>query len=63
MKYISKCLTLSLFVIVLLGNACGYKERGKANTPPEYPGSQMKVGADTLVHPGNIDRDTLHLHH
>jgi len=42
---------------------CGYKERGHANTPPENPGSQVKTGPDTLAHPGNIDRDTIHLHH
>lgn len=42
---------------------CGYKEKGHANTPAEYPGSQMKVGIDTLAHPGNMDRDTIHSDH
>jgi hypothetical protein len=40
---------------------CGYKERGHANTPAEYPGDQTKVGIDTLAHPGNIDRDTIQI--
>jgi hypothetical protein len=39
---------------------CGYKERGHANTPAENPGSQTKTGVDTIAHPGNIDKDTIH---
>lgn len=39
---------------------CGYPEKNHANTPPEYPGSQMKVGVDTISHPGNMDQDTIH---
>jgi hypothetical protein len=46
----------------LLLSTCGYKEQGHANTPAENPGSQMKVGVDTVAHPGNIDRDTINLH-
>jgi hypothetical protein len=38
---------------------CGYEERGHANTPAETPGSQTRVGVDTVAHPGNIDRDTI----
>lgn len=38
---------------------CGYEERGHANTPAETPGSQTRVGVDTIAHPGNIDRDTI----
>ena len=45
----------------LLLSTCGYKEKGHANTPAESPGSQTKVGVDTLAHPGNIDRDTITL--
>jgi hypothetical protein len=41
---------------------CGYPEKGHSNTPAEYPGSQMKVGVDTLAHPGNMDKDTLQMH-
>jgi hypothetical protein len=51
----------ALLFIALTFSMCGYKERGHANTPAENPGSQMKVGVDTLAHPGNIDKDTIHL--
>ena len=41
---------------------CGYGERGHANTPAETPGSQTRVGVDTIAHRGNIDQDTLTAH-
>jgi hypothetical protein len=47
-------LFLSFFII-----SCGYKERGHANTPPGYPDGLTQPGADTLAHPGNIDKDTI----
>jgi hypothetical protein len=49
--------TLILFWLT----GCGYPEKGHANTPAENPGSQIKVGTDTIAHPGNIDRDTFEL--
>jgi hypothetical protein len=52
----------ALLLLTLTFSMCGYKERGHANTPAENPGSQSKVGLDTLAHPGNIDKDTIHLH-
>lgn len=42
---------------------CGYPEKGHANTPAETPGAQTRVGIDTTAHPGNIDRDSIHLEH
>lgn len=39
----------------------GHQERGHANTPPETPGSQVKVGVDTVANSGNIDKDSVHL--
>lgn len=47
--------------IITLTN-CGYPERGHANTPAETPGSQTRVGVDTLAHPGNIDQDSIRVH-
>jgi hypothetical protein len=41
--------------------SCGYEEKGHANTPAETPGSQIRVGVDTVAHPGNIDRDSIHV--
>lgn len=52
-----KFVFLSMVLISLVG--CGYEEKGHANTPAENPGSQMKVGVDTIAHPGNIDKDTI----
>ena len=54
-------LTGALLFILSLQN-CGYKERGHANTPAENPGSQTRSGVDSSNHPGNIDKDTIHLH-
>lgn len=54
--------TLIILLHALLSagiSGCGYKEKGHANTPAEHPGSQTKVGVDTIAHPGNIDRDTI----
>jgi hypothetical protein len=53
---------LMVSALILLSAGCGYKERGHSNTPPEHPGSQVKTGADSIVHPGNIDMDSIHLH-
>lgn len=52
-------LTALVLVLFFAFQSCGYKERGHANTPAEAPGDQMKIGVDTAVHPGNIDRDTI----
>jgi hypothetical protein len=60
-KIIDFVLTALLLVFFTFQN-CGYEEKGHANTPPENPGSQMKPGVDTSVHPGNIDRDSLTAH-
>jgi hypothetical protein len=49
----------ALILIFFTFQNCGYEERGHANTPPENPGSQTKVGVDTIAHPGNIDRDSI----
>jgi len=49
-----------LMILIGLSN-CSYEERGHANTPPENPGSQTKTGVDTFAHPGNIDKDSIHL--
>ncbi len=54
---------LTALLLIILGfQNCGYEEQGHANTPPENPGSQMRVGVDTTSHPGNIDRDTITAH-
>ena len=54
---------LTALLLIILGfQNCGYEERGHANTPAEHPGAQMKVGVDTVNHPGNIDRDTISAH-
>ena len=53
--FILTALVLALFTF----QNCGYEERGHANTPPENPGSQNKIGVDTTAHPGNIDKDTI----
>jgi|GEM_PF-2146181 len=53
---------LPAVMAVLIGlSNCNYQERGHANTPPENPGSQIKPGVDTHAHPGNIDKDNIHL--
>lgn len=52
----------ALLLIVFGFQNCGYEEKGHANTPAEHPGAQTRPGVDTLAHPGNIDRDTIHLH-
>ncbi|PBQ33637.1 hypothetical protein CNR22_18260 [Sphingobacteriaceae bacterium] len=53
---------LPAVMALLIGlSNCGYQEQGHANTPPETPGSQVKTGVDTVVHPGNIDKDSIHL--
>lgn len=54
-------LTLALLFFAAITQRCGYDEMGHANTPAEHPGSQTRVGIDTLAHPGNIDRDTITL--
>ena len=54
-------LTALLFIVLGFQN-CGYEERGHANTPPADPGTQTRPGADTVSHPGNIDRDTITAH-
>jgi hypothetical protein len=57
-------LVLTALLLCFFGfQNCGYEEKGHANTPPENPGSQMKVGVDTTAHPGNIDRDTIEAEH
>ena len=60
-KFTDFILTGALLFFLSLQN-CGYEERGHANTPPENPGSQTRVGVDTTSHPGNIDRDSIKLH-
>jgi hypothetical protein len=57
--FIITCAIVSFEVWALYG--CGYQEKGHANTPAEHPGSQMKPGVDTIAHPGNMDRDSIHL--
>ena len=57
----SFCLPAAMAVLIGLSN-CGYQEQNHANTPPETPGSQNTPGVDTVVHPGNIDKDSIHLH-
>ena len=54
--------TLLLLIAAAVTQTCGYDEMGHANTPAEHPGSQTQPGVDTIVHPGNIDRDTIRLH-
>ena len=55
-------LTVALLAVATITQSCGYDEKGHANTPAENPGSQVRVGIDTVAHPGNIDRDTIHVH-
>jgi hypothetical protein len=51
---------LTGLLLMFLGlQNCGYEERGHSNTPAENPGSQTRVGVDSTVHPGNIERDTI----
>jgi hypothetical protein len=54
-------LPAAMAVLISLSNCSRYEERGHANTPPENPGSQIKTGIDTFSHPGNIDKDSIHL--
>jgi hypothetical protein len=54
-------LPVILVTSLLTITSCGYDEKGHSNTPPENPGSQVKTGVDTTAHPGNIDRDSIHL--
>ena len=64
MKKATILITISVVLLEIFSlTNCGYKERGHANTPAETPGSQSRVGVDTLAHPGNIDGDTVEAHH
>jgi hypothetical protein len=56
---ITDIILTALVLVFFTFQNCGYEERGHANTPPENPGSQNKIGVDSTAHPGNIDRDTI----
>jgi hypothetical protein len=59
MKKVLLIITATALLGLLALFGCGYKERGHANTPPEAPGDQTKVGIDTVAHPANINKDTI----